>query len=277
MTALSIGNLHVDYAHKSILRGVTFSVVEGEFFIIIGPNGAGKTTLLKACTGMIRPQSGKINILDKALHRYSRRRLSRILAVVPQQVPLDFPFPVADTVLMGRSPHLGLWGMEKPEDYRLAEEAMIFTDIVHLAERRLDQLSGGERQRVMIARAICQQPRIIFLDEPTASLDPSHQSRIMDLMERLRQERRITVIMISHDLNLASLYGDRLLLLKDGQITKGGTPGEVLTAEQLQQSYNCSLLVDQYPLGPVPRIASIPEKYRDQARRLTNSDGDGMN
>ncbi|NOY53193.1 MAG: ABC transporter ATP-binding protein [Deltaproteobacteria bacterium] len=273
MTALSVENLHLDYAHKGILHGLTFHVPEEEFFIIIGPNGAGKTTLLKACAGMIQPQRGEINILGKALHHYSRRSLSRLLAVVPQQVPLDFPFPVTETVLMGRSPHLGLWSMEKREDYRIAEEAMHFTDITHLAERRLDQLSSGERQRVMIARAICQQPRIIFLDEPTASLDPSHQSRIMDLMERLRRTRRITVIMISHDLNLAALYGDRLLLLKEGEIEKTGRPGEVLTAEQLRKSYGCTLLVDQYPLSPVPRIATIPEKYRKNPDHFSTPDG----
>ncbi len=272
MTALSVRNLHLDYDHKQILRGLTFHVSPGEFFVIIGPNGAGKTTLLKACAGITRPRSGEIEIQGKALHHFSRRSLSRVLAVVPQQVPLDFPFLVAETVLMGRSPHLGLWGMESSEDYRIAEEAMTFTDIAHLAERRLDQLSGGERQRVMIARAICQQPRIIFLDEPTASLDPSHQSRIMDLMERLRRHRQITVIMISHDLNLAALYGDRLLLLKEGNIEKTGSPGEVLTAEQLQRSYGCTLLVDQYPLSPVPRIATIPEKYRKDPGHLTDSD-----
>jgi len=277
MTALSVRNLSLNYVRKEVLQGLTFRVEEEEFFIIIGPNGAGKTSLLKACTGIIRPQGGEIAILGKALRHYSRRALSRILAVVPQQVPLDFPFSVSETVLMGRSPHLGLWKIEKSEDDRIAEEAMRFTDITHLAERRLDQLSSGERQRVMIARAICQQPRIIFLDEPTAALDPSHQSRILDLMERLRRTRRITIIMISHDLNLAALYGDRLLLLKEGRIEKTGSPGDVLTAEQLRKSYGCTLLVDQYPLSPVPRIATIPEKYQKNSSHLTDPDGSVTN
>ncbi|MEJ2689839.1 MAG: ABC transporter ATP-binding protein, partial [Deltaproteobacteria bacterium] len=136
----------------------------------------------------------------------------------------------------------------------------------HLAQRRLDQLSGGELQRVMIARAICQEPKIILLDEPTTALDPAHQVRIMDLMERFRQEKATTVIMVSHDLNLAAMYADRLLLLKDGKIVVIGSPGEVITPEGVKESYGCELLIDKNPLGGVPRVVPIPEKYRKTIR-----------
>ncbi|MDH3961573.1 MAG: ABC transporter ATP-binding protein, partial [Desulfuromonadales bacterium] len=127
----------------------------------------------------------------------------------------------------------------------------------HLADRRLGQLSGGERQRVIIARAICQQSKILLLDEPTASLDPAHQLRIMDLMERLRCEAKVTIVMVSHDLNLAASYADRLLLLKDGEVEKVGTPQQVLTSEQLSQSYGCTLLVDENPLLGRPRVSLV--------------------
>ena len=153
-----------------------------------------------------------------------RRNWPARLALVPQQIDADFPFTVAETVLMGRYPHLGLLAVEGKRDLELAEQAMEFTEVIDLAGRRLGQLSGGERQRVIIARAICQQSKILLLDEPTASLDPAHQLRIMDLMERLRLREQITIIMVSHDLNLAATYADRLLLLKDGDGRKNRHP-----------------------------------------------------
>jgi iron complex transport system ATP-binding protein len=262
MNAVRVRKLDLDYGRKSVLRQVDFTVEEGEFFLIIGPNGTGKTSLLKALAGLARPSGGSIEILERPLGDYGRKEFSRRVAVVPQHVPVDFPFRVAETVLMGRSPHLRLWEVEREEDKRLAREVMSFTDIAHLAERRLDQLSGGERQRVFIARAICQQPRILLLDEPTAGLDPAHQIKILDLMERLRVEQRVTIIMVSHELNLAAMYGDRLLLLTDGAVASVGSPGEVLTFERLEKSYGCLLLVDENPLGGVPRVMPVPAKFQ---------------
>ena len=146
------------------------------------------------------------------------------MAVVPQYPPMDISFTVAELVVMGRSPHLGMLGLERSKDFEIAREAMSITKVDHLAQRKLDQLSAGERQRVLIARAICQQARIVVLDEPTASLDLAHQIHIMDLMEKLRRDEDITVIMVSHDLNLAALYGDRLLLMNAGEDGKPRHP-----------------------------------------------------
>jgi len=166
-------------------------------------------------------------------------------------------------VLMGRSPYLGILGMEHPEDMERARRAMDFTDVSSLAHRKLDQLSGGERQRVMIARAICQEPRIILLDEPTASLDLAHQVRVMDLMERLRDEKGVTILMVSHDINLAALYGNRLMLLKEGRVLSIGPPAEVLTFQTLESAYGCPLLVDKSPLGDFQRVTLVPQKFID--------------
>ena len=135
---------------------------------------------------------------------------------------------------------------------------MAFTNVKHLAGRRFDQLSAGERQRVLISRAICQQTRIIVLDEPTAPLDLAHQIHVMDLLERLRMEGKITVVMVSHDLNLAAMYADRLLLLKEGKVVRVGKPNEVLTFETLEQAYGCVLLVDENPVKKVPRVTLVP-------------------
>ena len=138
---------------------------------------------------------------------------------------------------------------------------MIFTEVEHLAARKLDQLSGGEQQRVFIARAICQEPEILLLDEPTASLDLAHQVRIMDLMERLRIEKGITIVMVSHDINLAAMYGSQLLLLRDGQIVCMGAPEEIINFKTLEETYGCKLLVDESPLGGFPRITLVPGRY----------------
>lgn len=261
MKILDIENISLNFRDKSVLNDVSFSVEKGEFFVIVGPNGAGKTSLLKVLSGLQKVHQGSLTIKDKNISKYRRRNLSQIMAIVPQQIEVGFPFTVADTVIMGRTPHLGILGMEGDEDHDIAREAMEFTEVAHLADRKLYQLSGGELQRVIIARAICQQPEIILLDEPTTALDPAHQLKIMDLMEKFRREQGITIVMVSHDLNLASMYGDRLLLLKDGRVVKTGDPGSVLDRELLEESYGCRMRVDESPLGQVARITPIPDKF----------------
>ena len=260
MSLIDIRGVSLQYGLLAVIKDVSVEIEPGEFFVIIGPNGAGKTTLLKALAGLHPLFEGDIHIQQRPISDYSRKELARTLALVPQQINADFPFTVAETVLMGRYAHLGLLSVEGKQDLQLAEQAMAFTEVLHLAGRRLGQLSGGERQRVIIARAICQQSEILLLDEPTASLDPAHQLRIMDLMERLREKQQITIVMVSHDLNLASTSADRLLLLKDGAVEKIGTPRQVLTRELLSQSYGCTLLVDENPLLGTPRVSLVSEK-----------------
>jgi len=257
-TALTISGLTHGYGRQPVVEDVSFSVSEGEFFIIIGPNGSGKTTLVRAISGAFKPRGGKIEILGHPLRSYSRKGLARNIALVPQSAPADVPFTVAEVVLMGRSPHLSLLAIEKREDMESAQRAMSFTHVGHLADRGLDQLSAGERQRVLIARAVCQQPRILVLDEPTAPLDPAHQVHVMDLLERLRREENITIVMVSHDLNLAALYADRLLLIKSGRVVSLGRPADVLTFETLEKAYGCVLLVDENPVKKVPRVNLVP-------------------
>jgi len=259
--AIKAEHLEYAYARTAVLKDISFAVSEGEFFVIIGPNGSGKTTLLKILSGIHKPQSGSVVIDGNPLQTYSRKSLARAVAYVPQMIQTDFPFTVREVVLMGRSPHLGMLGLEAQEDLDLAEEAMGITGVGHLANRRLSQLSGGECQRVYIARAICQQTNIIILDEPTASLDLAHQVRIMDLMEKLKKEQGITVVMVSHDINLAAMYGTRVLLLKEGRLLHLGLPQEVMTFETLEDAYGCRLLVDASPLGRFPRITLVPERY----------------
>ena len=259
--AVNVINLSYSYGSRPVLKNLTFSVPKSDFFIIIGPNGSGKTTLMKVISGILKPQKGRLEILNRSIGHYNLKALARTIAFVPQMVTVDFPFTVIEMVLMGRSPYLGMLGLEHEKDMEIAKQAIAFTGVEHLTHRKLDQLSGGEQQRVFIARAICQEPDVILLDEPTASLDLAHQVRVMDLMEKLKVEKGVTVVMVSHDVNLAAMYGDQLLLLSNGQIVCQGLPDEVLTFQTLEEAYGCTLLVDESPLGKIPRVTLVPQKF----------------
>jgi len=264
--SVEVKNLSYAYEDLRVLEDLSFSVNPGEFFVVIGPNGSGKTTLMKLIAGLLRSKRAKIRIMGEDIRSYGRKDLARRIAFVPQSVPLDFPFTVSDVVLFGRAPHLGTFGLESENDIKLAEQAMAFTGVDHLARRRMDQLSGGERQRVFIARAVCQEPAIMILDEPTAALDIAHQMRIMDLMEKMKREKAITSIMVSHDINLAAMYADTLLLLRNGRLSEWGPPKDILSYATLEPVYGCPLLVDESPLGDLPRVTPVPGRYIEEGK-----------
>jgi iron complex transport system ATP-binding protein len=213
---------------------------------------------MKIMAGLLAVQRGNISVMNRPIGSYAKKELARTIAYVPQLVSADVPFSVRELVLMGRAPHQSWLEFESPADLQFADEAMDITGVAHLARRRLEQLSGGEQQRVMIARAVCQQAPLILLDEPTASLDLAHQIRIMDLMAQLRDEKGVTVVMISHDINLAAMYGRQLLLLNEGRVSRTGPPREVVVPEALEGVYGCALSVDESPVGPYPRVTPVP-------------------
>ena len=264
--AITTYNLSHSFAKRNVLRRLSFSIEKGDFFIIIGPNGSGKTTLMKLMAGILRPQKGQIEILGLPNRSYTPKALARAVAFVPQRLPADLPFTAGEAVLLGRAPYQGALGIEGDRDLEIANQAMQFTEVNHLNRLNISQLSGGELQRVFIARAICQEPEIMLLDEPTASLDLAHQVKVMDLMEKLKREKGITVIMVSHDVNLAAMYGNQVLLLREGQIASSGFPSDVLSFEKLEETYGCKLLVDESPLGGFPRVTLVPGRYMDTKR-----------
>jgi len=261
MTALAVQDLAFGYNGHEVLRELAFSVPQGSFLIVIGPNGSGKTTLMRLLAGVMDPAGGRITVLGRPLRSFGRKRLARHLAYVPQLPPEPLPFTVQEAVLMGRAPYLGLLGVEGKMDAEIARRAMRFTRVDHLADRRLGRVSGGEQQRALIARAVCQEPDILLLDEPTAFLDPAHQIQVMDLLERLKTEQGVTVVMVSHDLNLAAMYGDRLLLLKAGRTVGAGPPNAVLTVTALENAYECTVRVDRSPLGDFPQVTPVPKRF----------------
>ena len=261
--AITITNLSHSFGKHNVLRHLSFSVEKGDFFIIIGPNGSGKTTLMKLMAGILKLKKGQIEILGLANLTYTPKALARAVAFVPQRLPVDLPFTVGEAVLLGRAPYQGALGIERERDLEIAKQAMQFTGVDHLSGATLSQLSGGEQQRVFIARAICQEPEIMLLDEPTASLDLAHQVKVMDLMEKLKVEKAITVVMVSHDVNLAAMYSDQVLLLKEGEIVYIWSPSDVLSFRKLEQTYGCKLLVDESPLGGFPRVTLVPGRYME--------------
>ena len=260
-SAVGVEKVDYRYSRTAVLKQVSLTVAPGEFFIIAGPNGSGKTTLLKILAGIFRAEAGRILVRGTPIQNYGKRAYARVVAYVPQAVDESFPFTVRQTALLGRTPHLGVLGIERRPDRDIARDALVFTGVDHLAHRRIEQLSGGERQRVQIARAVCQEPDILLLDEPTASLDPAHQIRIMDLMDNLRSARGLTVIMVSHDLNIAAMYADRILVLKEGAVVHCGAPCDVLVPDILEETYGCRMMVDENPAGPFPRVLPLPEKF----------------
>ena len=256
--AVAVRSLTYAYNGTAVLADIDLDVPRGSLFTIIGPNGSGKTTLLRLLSGLNHPKSGTITANGRNLTHFKRRDLARTLAIVPQSMPASFPFTVRQTVLMARTPRQGLLGMETPHDHEAARTAMRYTGVEHLADHSMDRISGGERQRAFIARALCQEPDILLLDEPTAALDYAHQIRIMDLMDHLTKNQETTVILVSHDLNLASMYADHILLMAKGRVVSQGNPRQVLNPEILEPAYGCRLHVDTHPLTDRPRIMPVP-------------------
>jgi iron complex transport system ATP-binding protein len=239
------------------LAGVSFAIEAGEVFGVIGPNSAGKTTLLRLLTRVLGPTRGEVRLAGRPIQHLPHAELARQIAVVPQDAPRPFPFSVEQLVLMGRYPHGPGRFFESREDRALALAAMEATGVRHLAALPLEQLSGGERQRAMLARALAQQPRLLVLDEPTSHLDLRYQAETAALLRSVNVERGMTVLLVSHDLNLAAEVCDRLLLLGGGRVARVGTPAEVLRREPLAAVFGCAVVVDVNPASgrPVVQVA----------------------
>jgi iron complex transport system ATP-binding protein len=242
------------------LDHLSFRVEAGEILGIVGPNGSGKSSLLKVLSGLLPIGEGDVQLGGRSIQKRTQADIARMVAVVPQEYQQVFPFTVAETVLMGRFPHRTArwWSMgigdETVGDLACVHQAMVDTDILSLADRLVSDLSGGERQRVMIARALAQEPKILLLDEPTAFLDINHQIEICSLVARLRAERGLTVVLVSHDLNVASQYCDRVLMLKEGGLCRIGSPDETIRPDVLRMVYGCDVVVDAHPQTGRPRV-----------------------
>ncbi len=240
------------YGTEPLFDGIDLRLDPSERVALIGPNGSGKTTLLKLLAGTLRASGGEVFLDGRTQSELAPRERARLVGVVPQDVTMTFDFTVMETVLMGRIPYLGFFGLEGPEDVAAAEEAMRRTGTLPFASRLLSRLSGGERQLVLIARAMAQNPRVLLLDEPTAFLDIRHRLEIYELLCRLNDEEGITVLTTSHDINLVARYCTRIVLVKAGRIRADGPPREVFQPDILSDIYETPLKVSIEPESGMP-------------------------
>jgi len=250
----TVDNLYAGYNGAAVLRGVSIRLGESEFVGIIGPNGSGKTTLLRSMSRVLAPIGGSVTLGGRKIRSIPAREFARRVAVVPQDTLVAFDFTVLEIVLMGRSPRLGRFAVEGVRDTQIALDALNRTGTEHLADRHMNALSGGEHQRVLVARALAQEPEVLLLDEPTSHLDISFQFEIMDLVKSLNRERGITVMAVMHDLNLASQYCDRLVLIGEGIVQADGSPDEVITAEIIRRVYGAEVWVRKHPATSRPYV-----------------------
>jgi iron complex transport system ATP-binding protein len=230
-----------------VVDGVTLAIERGDLVGLLGPNGSGKTSLLRLLSGTRAPTAGTVRLAGQSLAAQSRRDVARRLAVVPQETELAFEYSVLEMVLMGRHPHLGLFQVEGPDDYAIAREALTATGTVHLEERRFHTLSGGEKQRVVIAAALAQRPDILLLDEPTASLDLGYQLDVAALLTALNHDRGVTMIVSTHDLQLAASICRTLVLIRNGRVLAHGPAERVLTPEHVRALYDVDADVHVHP------------------------------
>ena len=232
------------YGASPVLQNANVQINGGDFVGIVGPNGSGKSTLLRTISRILEPWHGKVLLEEKNIYAIPAAQVARKMAVVPQEQVLNFSFTVRDLVMMGRIPHLKRFAQEGPRDFEVVERAMELTDTISLADRQVNELSGGEKQRVLLARALAQEPQILLLDEPTSYLDLNYQLELMELLLRLRRDYGLTIIMVLHDLNLASRYCDYLVIVKKGSIYAIGTPHQVITTNIIKDVYGCEVRVE---------------------------------
>lgn len=241
------------------LDGVTMEVPRGSLYAVLGPNGSGKSTLMRGLMGVLPPESGTVSLEERPIAAWDRQELARTVGAVPQSETIAFPLTVRELVDMGRYPHLGALAPEGAADRAAVERALERCDALHLQDRGVTTLSGGELQRVRIARALAQEPRVLALDEPTASLDIRHEMGILRLL-RGEVEQGITVLLITHHLDLAGRFADRLLLLAAGRVAAEGSPEEVLRADILSEVYGWPVAVGPDPLTGSPRVTPLGER-----------------
>ncbi len=246
---IKISNLHFAYQQQTVLQEVNLNISDNEFVGIIGPNGAGKSTLIKLICGLLPDNQNHIRLFDKIVADYTPRELSRIIGYVPQNVNIDFSITIREVIAMGRYPYQqGFWNEDKEGDEHI-ESAIQWMDLEKLRDRSFNELSGGEQQRAILAGVLAQQARIFVLDEPTSALDLLHQQEIYRILRKLVLQKNKTVILVTHDVNLAAQFCSRILILHNGRIAANGAPAEVLRFPLIQEVYGVKVYIDINPLS----------------------------
>ncbi|MDN4606043.1 adenosylcobinamide amidohydrolase [Sporosarcina highlanderae] len=262
---LKVDNLSGGYGKEPIVKNISFSVEKGEVLGILGPNGSGKSTLLKIISGILPKLEGTVEIDGKDSAVYSQKQFARKVAVLPQLHAHAFSHSVKDTVALGRYPHQsGLFSSWSNEDERAVNEALAYTGVTRYSDTPIELLSGGEQQRVFVAQALAQEAPILLLDEPTNHLDIAHQQQLLDTIRKQKNEKGVTVVSVFHDINLASLYCDRLLLMENGRIATIGDPKDVIQETTIGTVYNARVKTQPHPELPKPQMTLLPDTKEEE-------------
>lgn len=262
---------HLDrfYGDKHVLKDIHFSIKQGESIGIIGPNGSGKTSLLELLAGVAKPKAGHVYYQGQNIKHYAKKEFAQSVAVLQQEALPAIDFTVRQIVEMGRYPYQNWLGEEKTDVSEFIDQIMEKMGLTSLAHRELSHLSGGERQRVALAKIMVQQPTLVMLDEPTTYLDIGHQIQLMDEIRSWQRATNLTVVSVLHDLNLAALYCEQLILMHQGQIVKKGTPEEIIQKEVIQSVYGTTPVIIQHPTANVPQVilAGDPQYFQTNVQR----------
>lgn len=251
---LELRDVAFGYGARTVLDGVSLELWPGRVVGLLGPNGAGKSTLIRLAAGLLKPRNGRVLLEGRDIKGWSRRDVARRMAMLPQDAVMPPAFTGREIALMGRTPHLGWLAAESPADLAAVERALEQVDASEFADRRVGELSGGERQRLLLARALAQEASVLLLDEPTVHLDLGHQLAMMELVVGLARTKRLAVLAVYHDLNLAAQSCDELVVLDNGSIAARGTPDEVLGAPVVEKVYGVGLELVRRASG---RIAAL--------------------
>jgi iron complex transport system ATP-binding protein len=226
---------------RTVLHGLDLELTEGEHVALLGANGSGKTTLLRVVSGVLSPAAGRVELFGRPIGAWDRGELARRVTVLPQGMELPPGFKVSEVVALGRIPHARSWFATSAEDEAAVARALVDADVDELADRGVQELSGGERQRVLVALALAQEPRLLLLDEPTAHLDVAHQLALIQLLERLRTARGLTVLAVLHDLNLAARFADRAVILHEGRLVPAEGEGGRFDLHRLRDAFGVTI------------------------------------
>lgn len=266
MGIVKIEGLSVSFGKHEVLTDINIDIKKGEFVTILGPNGSGKTTLLRSISNMTQIRRKTVWVDNHDVFLMKAKERARLMSVVPQNTDVVYEFTCHDVVMMGRYPHVSRFKGETEKDKEIVLKAMQTTNVEYLKDRFFTEISGGERQRVVLAQAIAQDPEVILLDEPISNLDPQYQVEILDTVKKLSIEKGLTVIAILHDLNFASMYSDKVILMKEGKIFASGMAQDVLTAENIKTVFDADVLVSKSPVINRPHIYSKSKGFFEKPK-----------
>jgi len=265
---LRVRELYGGYGEDYILKGITLKIRQSEIVAVSGPNGCGKSSFVRGICNLLPHQKGEIKIQGREFNDLGRNGFARLVSVVPQQVGYEFQFTVEELVKMGRIPHVPRFKSYTKKDLDIINGVIKMVGLESLRDRRINTLSGGEKQRVTIAQALAQEPQLLILDEPTTFLDLNHQVEIMELLQELSEKNNLTVLLTSHDINLAAMFCSRLLIMKDGQFVTDGIPSQVLSQELLKEVYGVDSVIIKHPDEDTPHL--LLRKKQTVAQRKKN-------